>query len=374
MIVHKEYELYLKDQTHVKPSTLHLLRAKLRILPAPDKLTGAWFRRRMREVSPATIKGEVALAKRFLKWSDRDFSHLERDKLKLPKIEDTVTVEDLYTKKELAAILKNCNNTRDRAMLEVLYESAARATELLSMTFKNTAFNDDGTATIIISGKTGTRRIPLYQSVPALKTWLNVHPTGKGAIWIRLIRPYAVIGARHLHHVMELILDKAGIRGKKKLVHMMRHTRITEFVKLGVRGQSLAKLVGWTKKSNMEAVYVHLSTEDVTNEVHAKVFGLGTKKEEAKPLLESMICPRCKTQNSQDTRICSKCSMPLSNDAIVKALQQQERKREEIDQMIQERVDEAMQGVVQSLKSTETLKELAVALAREMRESSTVKE
>ena len=353
--LHKEYENYLKDQTHVKPSTLHLLRAKLRILPTPDKLTAAWFRLRMKKVSPATIKGEVALAKRFLKWSDRGFSHLEKDKLQLPKIEDTVTVEDLYTKKELAAILKNCNNTRDRAMIEVLYESATRATELLSMTFKNTTFNDDGTATIVISGKTGTRRIPLYQSVPALKTWLNVHPIGKGPIWLRLIRPYAVIGARHLHHIMELILDRAEITNKKKLVHMLRHTRITEFVKLGVRGQALAKLVGWTKKSNMEAVYVHLSTEDVTNEVHAKVFGIGTEREEAKPLLESMICPRCKTQNIQDARICSDCNMPLSNDAIMKALQQQERKREEIEQIIQGRVREEMLRQ-QTLVSEETLR------------------
>jgi len=319
-----EYERYLKDQTHVKPSTLHLLRAKLRVFPAPDSLTRAWFKQRMKEVSPATIKGEVALAKRFLKWSGCDTSDLEKDRLKLPKIEDTVTVKDLYTRKELAVIFQNCNNTRDRAMLEVLYESAARATELLSMTFENTTFDEDGSATTIMSGKTGTREIPLYESVPALRAWLNVHPTGKGLIWIRLIQPSAVIGARHLHHIMELTLDRAGIKGKKKLVHMMRHTRATELVRLGIHGQSLSKFMGWTKKSNMEATYIHLSTEDVKNEFHTKIFKTKGKREASKPLLESMICPRCSTKNDQNTRFCSKCSMPISNDAIVQAFDKQE--------------------------------------------------
>ena len=368
--LHLEYERYLKDQTHIKASSMKLLRAMLKNFPAPDKLAGAWFRKRMKAVTPSTIKGEVSLAKRFLKWSGRDTSDLERGKLKLPRVEETITVKDLYTKENLAAILRNCNNTRDRAMIEVLYESAARAAELLSMTFEDIAINEDGTATIIISGKTGTRPVPLYESVPALRTWLNVHPTGEGPIWITLKRPYGVIGGRHLHHIIQQALDGAGIKGKKKLVHMMRHTRATELVRLGVRGQVLSKLMGWTKRSDMEAVYVHLSTEDVTNEIHAKVFGLGIKREAKRPVLESMIClnDECKTKNDPSAKICIRCNWPLSNDEIANVLRKREQKREEIERMIQERVDEAMQGLVQSLKSTKTLKDLAVALAKEMRE------
>lgn len=364
----EEYERFLEDQSHVKDSTLNLMRAKLKQFPEPDKLTGAWFRKRMKEISPTTVKTEVALARRFLKWSGRDTSELEKSKLKLPRIEESVTVADLYTKDELAVIFASCIHTRDRAMLEVLYESAARASEILSMSFKNTTFNEDGTTTIIIKGKTGTRPVPLFESVPALKTWLNAHPIGKGPIWCSLRRPHNTITSRQLYQVLQHALDRAGIKGKKRIVHMLRHTRATELVRLGIRGQVLSKLLGWTKKSNMEAVYVHLSTEDVTNEVHSKVFGIANKQEAPKPLLESSTCPRCNTKNTQDARICSNCNMPLSNDAIVKALQEQEHKREEIEQMVQERVDEAMQNIVQSLKSTKTLKELAVALAREMGE------
>jgi len=377
MTLHKEYEDFLKDQTHIKPSTLNLLRARLRAFPASDKLTGAWFRKRMKEVSPSTVRAEVTLAKRFLKWADRDTAELEKDRLKLPRLEETITVEDLYTKDELAAILNACIHTRDRAMLEVLYESASRANELLTMTFENTSFNEDGTATIIIKGKTGTRSVPLFESVPALRTWLNTHPVAKGPIWCKLPRPHKVLSSRQLYGTMQQALDRAGIKGKKRVVHMMRHTRATELVRRGVIGQTLSKFMGWSKRSNMEAIYVHLSTEDVTNELHAKVFGFDTDEETRRPLLESTICPRCKGKNEQDARVCSKCNMPLSDDAIVKALQQQEQKREELEQLVQERVNESMERVVQAftaaiqdIKSTKTLKDLAVVFAKKMKEES----
>ena len=220
--------------------------------------------------------------------------------------------------------------------------------------------------------------MPLYESVPALKSWLHVHPTGKGAVWISLIRPFHLISTRQLYEVVEKAIERADIKREvKRIVHNFRHTRATEFVRLGIRGQALSRLMGWTKRSNMEATYVHLSTVDVTNDVHAKVFKLATKKEEPKPLLESTTCPRCKSKNDSDTEICSECNMPLSNDAIMKALQQQERKNEEIEQMVQDRVREEMERVVQaftsaiqSIEDTKTLKDLAVAFAREMREES----
>ncbi len=324
--IHREYESFIEEQAHVKDSTRKLNRTRFRTFPDPDKLDAAHFRKRMKKVAPATIKHEVALARRWLKWAGRDITFLDRDNLKLPRIEDSVTVEDLYSKDELNEIFKSCLNTRDRAMLEVLYESAARAAELLSMTWQNTTFNEDNTATIIIKGKTGTRLVPLYESVPALKAWLHVHPTGDGAVWTSLIRPFHLIRTRQLYEVMQMAIERVGITRKvKRIVHNLRHTRITELVRLGIHGQALSKLVGWTKRSNMEAVYVHLSTEDVKNELHAKVFGIATKREKPRPLLESMTCPRCKTHNDQTARICSDCSMPLSNDAIVQALEKQER-------------------------------------------------
>jgi integrase/recombinase XerD len=324
MSLAKEYENFLADQTHVAPLTLKVMRTTLERFPSPDRLDAKWFRKRMKSVRPATVKGEIKLAKQVLTFLDQDTDELSH--VKIPRAEFTVTVEDLYTKDELTAIFSSCHETRDRAMLEVLFESATRAREFLSMTFENLTLNDDKTATVIVRGKTGTRQVPIFESVPALIAWCNVHPVGKGAIWTELRSPHRSLTYSGLYQLVKKKVKAARLkRPKRKLVHMFRHTRITELVKLGVRGQMLSKLVGWTKSSNMESVYVHLSTADVENEVRAKVFGLGPEEKEPEPLLKSTICPRCKSKNDQEARVCPECGLPLSNDAIIAVIEQGER-------------------------------------------------
>ncbi len=292
-------------------------------VPSPDKITVVWWRKESKRLAPKTAQARRSIIFQALRFLGREEQIEELRKVKLARVPDSVTVEDLYTKEELALIFQHCRNPRDRAMLQVLYEGAFRAGELLSMTFKNIQFEEDGTATVIVSGKTGTRQVPLFASVPALREWMNHHPTGKGAMWVRLRGRFGdgPLGWSGLYITVQTVLKNADIKSKKKLVHMFRHTRITELVRLGVRGQTLHKLVGWTKKSNMEAVYVHLSSDDVMNEVRTKVFGLEKDEEQQEPSIKPLKCPRCQEVNEPSARYCSKCNMPVSQDAIVQELE-----------------------------------------------------
>lgn len=317
----KKYREYLDNQTQLKQSTRDDQETILANFPPIEKLNAKYFRTMMKKgvLSPHTIWKRYGLAKRVL--NELEIEHdLHTLKGKLPKLSriETVTVEDLYTKDELSAIFKACNSIRDRAMLEVLYESAVRASELLSMTKENIQFNDNNTAIIIVKGKTGTRKIPLYRSVPALKQWLNVHPVGKGRIWVSTTREkHNPLSRQHLHSIVKAAVKGANLtRTKRKLVHMFRHTRITELVVLGIRGQTLHKLVGWTRRSNMEAVYVHLTTDDVENHVFEKVFGFEIDETKKKPLLDLKMCPSCHLQNDEHATVCAKCGFPLTDEGL----------------------------------------------------------
>lgn len=317
----KEYREYLDKQLSISDSTRADQKTIFENFPPIEKLNAKYFLTmiKKKKLSPFTIWKRYGLAKRVLKHHkiECDWSDVKEQLPKLSKIE-TVTVEDLYTKEELDAIFKACNSVRDRAMLEVLYESAARVSELLSMTIENITTDKNGEVTIIIKGKTGTRIVPLYRSVPALRQWLDFHPVGKGFVWVSMIKgKHTPLSRTHLYQIMRNAVKKAKLkRTKKKLVHMMRHTRITEFVVMGIRGQVLHKLVGWSKRSNMEAVYVHIATHDVINEVREKVFGLEIDREKKKPLLDLKICPTCHTQNDEHTKVCSKCGFPLTNEGL----------------------------------------------------------
>ena len=376
--LHPDYKKYLDAQVHINESTVKTRRSIISKWPEPKGLTADWFRSLVKKIAPKTALNRKSLVLQILRFLERDDQVKTIKAIKLPKVPDSVTVEDLYTKEELELIFKHTQNPRDRAMLQVLYEGALRAGELLSMTYKNVTFEEDGTATIIIRGKTGTRRVPLFASIPALREYMNHHPVGKGPIWVRNIRPFSPIKWNGLYQVADATIKKADITDKKKLLHMFRHSRITEFVRLGIRGQALHKLVGWTKKSSMEAVYVHLSTADVENEVRSKAFGMETDQERFEPIIKPMKCPRCETVNEPSALYCSKCNMPISVDVIVKALEQQEQKEEDLEKFVQKRVDESMARVIEAFTAaiesldTESLKNLAVAFAREMRRDPTL--
>lgn len=347
--IHKLYERFLAHQTHVKPRTLALMTQTMETFPDPEMLNGDHFRKRMKKVSIATIHYEVGQARRFLKWADMDESSLHKDKLKLPKVGESVTPEDLYTKEELDRIFKALKGGRDRAMVKVLWEAALRAGELLSMKIQNLRFwsetitNDKGEdvnrefASIIVSGKTKPRELLLELSVPELRKWINEHPLGekkKGPVWISRRKGNKVIAYAQLFQVVKTALGRAALNDKKRIIHMFRHTRITELYSAGFRGQSLSHFAGWTKNSNMETVYAHLSTTDMNNEYRAKVLGHGIV-ETPRPKVTLATCLKCGHKSPHGASICDNCNTPLIVDqAKIEKILEDQGKTTELEERV----------------------------------------
>ncbi len=321
MVMPKKYQQFLDAQTHMKESSKEDVAIILSNFPPIKELNADYIRGLIERLSPFTVWKRYGIAKRVLEFHDikHDF---DLKKLKLPKLSkiQTVTVKDIYKTEELAAIFRACTNSRDRAMIEVLYESAARSGELLSMNFDDIEFNGGPTGcSITVEGKTGTRLIPLRHCVPALKAWMNVHPVGKGNVWISLNNGHEKLTRQKLHYIVRTTLKAAGIKDKKRIVHMFRHTRITEYVRRGILGPMLVKLVGW-KNSDMEKVYVHLNTDDVENEVAFKMYDDLEMDEKAKPslLMGTLKCPSCGEDGIMDTNYCPSCGYPLTAEGVEK--------------------------------------------------------
>ncbi|MFL6408424.1 MAG: hypothetical protein ACJ71F_15350, partial [Nitrososphaeraceae archaeon] len=89
---------------------------------------------------------------------------------------------DLWTAEDDALFLKYCPNPRDRCYHAMSRDSAARPHELLKLrirdvVFKLTPDNKKQYAEILVNGKTGSRPIPLINSIPYKKEWItNHHP------------------------------------------------------------------------------------------------------------------------------------------------------------------------------------------------------
>ena len=87
---------------------------------------------------------------------------------------------DLWTQEDDLLFLKWVTNKRDRCYHTMARDLSARPHEILSLKIKDIIFKTVDKyqyAEVLVNGKTGTRHIPLIQSIPYIKDWLTNHPS-----------------------------------------------------------------------------------------------------------------------------------------------------------------------------------------------------
>lgn len=221
--------------------------------------------------------------------------------------------EDLLTKEDIEALLNNCENTRDRALIATLYESGMRKGELFGIRIKNVQFDENGAILTIPDGKTGARRIRLVFAASYLRQWLECHPTKgnrESTVFCSLRKPFNVLTDPGLRDQLVKIAEKAGIQ-KRVNPHSFRHARATHLAE-HLTEQQLKKYLGWTEGSSMASTYVHLSGKDIDNAI-LKMHGIQIDGTHADGLLVGR-CPRCHKLNPETQEFCGTCGLPLKDE------------------------------------------------------------
>ena len=131
----------------------------------------------------------LTILTRFFKWLyDRATGPKQRLKPeiiqnipKLPRKEVSIyKPTDLWTPGDDLLFLKWCPNKRDRCYFAISRDLSARPHEILDLKIKDIVFKQAGGnkqyAEVLVNGKTGTRHLPLIDSLPYVKDWLDHHP------------------------------------------------------------------------------------------------------------------------------------------------------------------------------------------------------
>lgn len=262
------------------------------------------------------------LTRRFYQWMKKEVSIKSKEiqdaideittkEIKRAKSREKLP-EHLLTTEEVMKIADNTLNSRDRAFVLVLYESACRIGEIIPVKIKDIQFDKYG-CKINITGKGGFRPVRLCASAPAISNWLTNHPDrdnqdaflfcGIGRTNYKEMLSYA--SAR------KMIFEAAKRAGIKKRVnlHKFRASRATQLVLEGMSEPVLCDFGGWVIGSSEIRTYVKLSGKNVENEI-LRINGL-LKKEEDVNGFKIIKCPRCGTQNAPGSKFCSQCSLAL---------------------------------------------------------------
>jgi len=281
---------------------------------------------------------------------------------------------DLWTLDDDSLFLKYCPNPRDRCYHATSRDSAARPHELLKLRIKDVTFklapDRKQYAEILVNGKTGTRPIPLIDSLPWIKDWLSQHPQAANLNSILLcgfgkslnraihIRSLDRIYYDYKNEFFPRLLDNPSIpdEDKQKIRELLkkpwnpyirRHSSLTE--KSGIlKEHHLRQFAGWSPGSNMHLKYLHYFGNE-SNDSILQAYGIIPKDGEAADILRPKQCPNCNEPNKPDSKFCAKCRMVLTYDAYNETLEGQKQKEDQLN-TVQSQLDN-MQSQIQSLIS-----------------------
>lgn len=223
--------------------------------------------------APRTVARKVSVLRRYFDWARRTGRvttdptlglHAPRHPDRLPKVLKSDELDALTATPNPATSDNTARDGRDLAVVEVLYGSGLRVSELCSLTRSD--INLD-TATATVWGKGAKqRRVPLSEpAVEALRGWLE---SGRATFVTPATPPDAVFlnlrGRVLTPRDVRRILDRLSISPTHP--HALRHTFATHLLDGGADLRSVQQLLGHADIASTQ-VYTHVSRERL-REVH----------------------------------------------------------------------------------------------------------
>jgi len=261
---------------------------------------------------------------------------------------------DLWTEDDHIIFLRYCLNKRDRCYHAIAVDTSCRPHEILGLKIKDVAFKMAGDrqfAEVLVSGKTGSRVIPLVNSIPYLKDWIEDHPQGTNPSAIlfcgfgkrmgRQLSRYAIydIYEHYKKKVFPSLLVDQNIPEHdkdqmSKLLkkpfnpYILRHSGLTQKATV-LKEHVLRQHAGWQMNSKMPEIYLHWFGNESSNSI-LELYGITQNKKRSEKL-KPKECPNCKAAAKIDSKFCGKCRMILSYDEYLETMEEKKEKEENYD-------------------------------------------
>jgi integrase/recombinase XerD len=214
-----------------------------------------------------------------------------RHQRSLPKV---LSEEDIVHLLDVARDQTDPEGARLYAMLETLYASGLRVTELVTLTF--TAFHPNKPY-LLIKGKGGKERlVPLSEhAINALKAYLAVRPSFLKKVDILKEKWLFPSSSKEGHltrqrfgQLLKELALKANLDADKISPHVIRHAFATHLLRHGADLLAIQKLLGHADLSTTQ-IYTHVVTDhlkDLVNHHHPLAL---PPKGSATPKLEEVL-------------------------------------------------------------------------------------
>lgn len=222
----------------------------------------------------------VIALRNFLKYLvKREYDTLSPDTIELPKIaRRDIEVLDYGELERLLSAPKgeDLRALRDRALLETLFSTGLRVSELCGLN----RYLDLGRGEFSVRGKGDKIRVVFLSdgARQALKRYLKERTDAEEAMFVSIMKNGAVHGGmipRTVERIVDRYARKAGI-AKKVHPHQLRHSFATDLLVNGADLRSVQELLGHANIATTQ-VYTHLTNKEL-RDVHSAFHARRRKK------------------------------------------------------------------------------------------------
>lgn len=220
----------------------------------------------IRKVKNSTLKGVRAAYSSFFGWL-RDRDRVRRNPMVLVeqiKVEKRIKRPFSDTDREM--LLRNCKTLRDKAMMEFLYSTAVRVSELKNLNIEDIRWSSKD---LIVYGKGGKERTVYLneRTNMYLQEYLQSRTDNNPALFVGLKRPYNRLTKAGIEDMIRRTGRRAGV--EKAHPHRFRGTALTNALNRGMPLQEASILAGHAKT---ETTMLYCTVDQESVKYHHKKY------------------------------------------------------------------------------------------------------
>lgn len=235
---------------------------------APEQITTNEIRvflyryQETRKISNRTLDKYREYISHFFKWA-QDEEYLEKNPARAIKpIKHETKPRQALNQIELEYLRKACRTPKDKAIIEILYSTGCRVSELSRLQLNDIDWNDKS---VHLFGKGNKHRTSFLNAKAevAIKEYLATRTDDKTSLFVSDRNPHDALKKDALEKIVRNISRRAsGDIDKKVTPHILRHTTATTAIRNGMPVEDISKLLGHAK-IDTTMIYAKTSTENV---------------------------------------------------------------------------------------------------------------
>ena len=210
--------------------------------------------RRARKVSNSTLDNIRRCLKAFFSWLSAE-GHIDRNPAAaLKPIQQLKAIKKEYSQVELEKIRNACQNKRDIALIEMLYATGARVSEISGLDVQDVDFEN---LEAKVLGKGNKERVVYITERCAmyLQEYLTSRTDCESSLFVSTRAPHGRLCKPGIERILRELGKRAGVSNVHP--HRYRRTLATNLINRGCNIQDVQQILGHADISTTQLYYVY---------------------------------------------------------------------------------------------------------------------